>query len=125
MTKPDTSSADNWAWPESLDAMQAAPEHHRVLLENEHVRVLESWVAPGDTVPVHTHRWPGVLHVLSWSDFVRYSPAGAVVLDSRHGDSAPQPGTVLWGNALSPHSLKNVGASELRIVTVEVKHARD
>jgi hypothetical protein len=115
--------APEWTWPESLDAMQAAPDHHRVLLENEHVRVLESWVAPGDTVPVHTHRWPGVLHVLSWSDFVRYGTDGAVVLDSRSAGPAPQPGSVLWGAALAPHSLKNVGDAEIRIVTVEVKRS--
>jgi hypothetical protein len=101
--------------------MQAAPDHHKVLLENEHVRVSESWVAPGETVPVHTHRWPGVLHVVSWSDIVRYNAEGAVVLDSRQGGSPPGPGATLWGAELSPHSVKNVGSGELRVITVEVK----
>ncbi len=31
--------------------MQAAPDHHKVPLQNEHVRVLEAWVGPGDTLP--------------------------------------------------------------------------
>ena len=41
----DQSAAAGWGWPESLDAMQAAPDHHIVLLENQHV--LEAFVAPG------------------------------------------------------------------------------
>jgi hypothetical protein len=114
-------SQDPWKWPESLDAMQAAPGHHKVLLENDHVRVLEAWCAPGDTVPVHTHRWPSVLHVISSSDFVRREPSGTVVLDSRTGTPPPAPGAVVWGAPLSPHSLTNVGAHDLRIIAVEIK----
>ena len=121
MTNGDPFHAGSWAWPESLDAVQAAPDHHKVLLENEHVRVLESWVAPGETVPVHTHGWPGVLHVVNWSDIVRYNAEGAVVLDSRQGGPPPGPGSILWGPSLPPHSVKNVGVGELRVITVEVK----
>jgi len=43
---------DNWEWPDTLDAVAAAPAHHVVLLENEHVRVLEARVEAGDTVPL-------------------------------------------------------------------------
>ena len=70
-----------------LDALVAAPDHHRVLLENEHVRVLDTKVRPGETTPIHVHPWPSVLYVLSWSDFVRYDPAGNVlsVLESSGG----------------------------------------
>lgn len=53
-------SPDGWSRPESLDAMQATPERHKVLFENQQVRVLEAWVVPGDTVPAHAHRWPTV-----------------------------------------------------------------
>jgi hypothetical protein len=56
-----TKSACEQEWPDSLDAMVAAPEHHEILLENERVRVLDSRIKAGDTVPVHTHRWPSVL----------------------------------------------------------------
>jgi hypothetical protein len=43
-------------WPDSLDAMVAAPEHHGLLLENERVRILDSLIKPGERVPLHTHR---------------------------------------------------------------------
>ena len=114
---------DQWNWPDSLDAMQAAPEHHKVLLENEQVRVLEPWVAPDDTVPVHTHRWPSVFRVLGSSDFVRRDPSGAVVLDSRSGPAPPAAGAgaVVWGAPLTPHSSTNVGPRDLRVIAVEIK----
>jgi len=33
-------------WPENLDAVKAAPENHKVIFENEHVRVLDVTIAP-------------------------------------------------------------------------------
>jgi hypothetical protein len=35
------SAENNWTWPPSMDAVVAAPESHRVLFENDDVRVLE------------------------------------------------------------------------------------
>lgn len=106
-----------------LDAMAAAPEHHKVLLENEYVRVLDTHLGPGQQTPVHSHRWPAVLYVIGWSDFVRYDPDGRVLVDSRAMGMAPAPGTSLWGAPLPPHCVRNVGNSELRIIAVELKQA--
>lgn len=39
---------------EDLDALTAAPQNHRLLFENETVRVLDTFVRPGQTVPLHT-----------------------------------------------------------------------
>lgn len=101
--------------------MQAAPGHHKALLENEHVRVLEAWATPGDAVPVHTHRWPGVMHIVSGSHFVRRDADGVVLVDSREGGAPLKAGVVLWSAPLPPHSLENVGDQELRTIAVEVK----
>ncbi len=43
-----------------MDAVKAAPKHHKVLFENERVRVLEVTLEPNDEEPVHHHRWPSV-----------------------------------------------------------------
>ena len=48
-------------WPDELDALNAAPHHHTLLFENEFVRVLDTRVPPGETVPLHTHHWPSAL----------------------------------------------------------------
>jgi hypothetical protein len=112
--------APAWPWPDSLDALSAAPQHHTLLLENEHVRVLETRIPPGDRTAVHTHRWPSVLYVFSWSDFLRRDEAGTLVLDSRAAGGGSPP-TVLWSPALPPHSLENVGSTEIWVMSVELK----
>ena len=89
------------------------------MLENDEVRVLDTRIASGETVPLHTHRWPSVLYVLSWSDFVRRDEHGDVTLDSRAAGLAPP--RVLWSAALPPHTLENVGAREIHIISVELK----
>lgn len=104
-----------------LDAMAAAPNHHRVLLENEHVRVLDTQLGPGEQTPVHAHQWPAVLYVVGWSDFVRYDPEGQVLVDSKALGIAPAPGASLWSGPLPPHYVRNVGHDELRIIAVELK----
>ena len=37
------------------DAVKVAPEHYKILLENEHVRVIENTLAPGEKDAMHTH----------------------------------------------------------------------
>lgn len=110
-----------WQWPDSLDAVTAAPAHHVVLLENEHVRVLEARVEAGDTVPLHTHRWPGVQYFLSVSSFVRRDADGAVVVDSRSLSLPDQVPFVAWGEPTPPHTLENVGVDALHVIVVESK----
>lgn len=106
-----------------LDAMSAAPDHHEVLLENDSVRVLDTRLGPGERTPVHTHRWPGALYVLGWSDFVRYDPDGKVLVDSRSMAAKPPIGAALWSAPLVPHYVHNVGTGELHIIAVELKRA--
>ena len=47
-------------WDPDLDAVVAAPKNHRVLFENDNLRVLEVILEPGEEEPVHHHRWPSV-----------------------------------------------------------------
>ena len=47
-------------WDLALDAVAAAPRHHKVLFENERLRVLEVTLEPDHEEPVHHHRWPSV-----------------------------------------------------------------
>jgi quercetin dioxygenase-like cupin family protein len=114
-----------WEWPAALDAVAAAPQHHRLLLENERVRVLETHIPAGETTHVHTHRWPNVQHVLGTTDLVRRDGDGKVVFDTRNGDRRPELGDTLWSEPLAPHSIENVGASELRVLMVELKSSPD
>jgi len=112
--------AEPWTWPDSLDAAIAAPETHRVLFENDAVRVLETRIAPGETTRVHTHRWPGVLYVLSFGNFVRRDADGQLLVDTR-GGSIPAQGTAVWSDALAPHTLENVDSVDIHVIGVELK----
>jgi hypothetical protein len=112
-----------WTWPDTLDALVAAPDHHTLLLENDRVRVLDTRIAPGEQTPVHTHRWPCVMYILSWSDFIRYDDKGNVLLDSRTVEALKAPPTVLWGSPLPPHSLKNIGEADLHVISIELKES--
>ena len=108
-------------YAEELDALVAAPKHHVLLFENDRVRVLDTTVAPGETVPLHTHRWPATLYIVSWSDFVRRNVEGDVVVDSRSAGFAPTVGSAVWTEPLAPHTLENVGTVDLRAISVEIK----
>lgn len=107
-------------WPDELDAVVAAPENHVLLFENEAVRVLDIRVAPGQTVPLHTHRWAGILYLLRWSECVRRDADGSVMMDSRMGEK-PAEGASFWSPAIGPHTLENVGSGELHVIGVELK----
>jgi tartrate-resistant acid phosphatase type 5 len=105
----------------ALDAMAADPDHHKILMENDQVRVLDTRLLPGERTPVHTHRWPATLYVISWSDFLRRDADGKIVVDSRNWDRQPGPGEALWLPPLMAHSVENIGQSELHLIAVELK----
>lgn len=116
-----TSSVNNesWPWPDSLDALIAAPRHHKLIFENERMRLLDTRIPPGDVVPVHTHRWPAVYYTISPGDFIRRDGEGNLLLDTRV-DSRPV-GKGIWIDCLPPHSVENVGATEIHLISCELK----
>ena len=117
----DDGAKKAWPWPAELDALVAAGQFHRLLFENEQVRVLRVTIKPGELVPVHTHRWPSVVQVESAGEFVRRDGEGNVTFDSRGSAAAPEGPPVQWLGPLSPHSVENVGKTEIRLFTVELK----
>ena len=107
---------------EFLDAVHVAPDHHKVIFEDERVRVMELRAKPGEIVPVHTHRWASVNYVLSLSDFLSYDAYGNVKLDSRTDESGIKQGGVFCLPPFPPpHSVENIGDSELIGISVELK----
>lgn len=112
----------NAKWPPELDAVIAAPKHHIVLLENDQVRVLDTRIEPGEITPLHTHHWPSVYHIISFTDFVRRDGDGTVLVDTRLKPSGPVP-KATWSEPLPPHTLENVGDVAIHVVSVELKRA--
>ncbi len=58
-------------WPDSLDAVTAAPANHKVVFENDKIRILEVIGAPYVLEPLHTHKWPSIM----WSSNPNFAKA--------------------------------------------------
>jgi hypothetical protein len=111
----------SWPWPDSLDALIAAPAHHQLLLEDRQVRVIHTCIAPGDTVPLHTHRWGGVAYLQSWNHFIRRNERGETLFDSRQAEVAPKVPCAQRVQPLPPHTVENLGPLEISIIMIEFK----
>ena len=95
------------------------------MLENDRVRVLDTRVEAGDTVPVHTHRWPSVQYVMSIAAFVRRDAEGRVLIDSRTMDLPKEAPFTLWSEPIPPHTLENIGDRVIHVIAVELKDLPD
>ena len=115
-------------WPAQFDAVAAAPNSHRVLFENDRVRVLEVVVRPGEREPVHTHSWPSLMFVTQPAK-LRYFPAVLLGREVQLGageisQAGPKPtGTPVprWLSAEGPHAVENLDTTEFRALRVELK----
>ena len=108
-------------WPADLDAVQAAPENHKVIFENEHVRVLEVTIAPHGKEPIHVHCWPGTLYVTQAGDAIDRDANGKILFDSRQLKVRPKVPFVEWTPPEGPHSVENLDDLPLKLVRVENK----
>jgi len=97
------------------DAVALDPTNHNVLLENEHVRVLEVMAAPGARSPMHTHP-PLVAVSRGTSRLLLNDPDGSsVVFDLK-------PGQVVWLEDIE-HSWEIVAGNH-HVIAVEPKAAQ-
>lgn len=105
---------DKSGFPDGYDAVQAAPDSHKVVFENEFVRVLEVTVpAAGKSVPMHHHRWPSFF--LDWdtgggSPHIRYHRPDGSVRDVPERGEPVHPGVwrVQWMQPEPMHSIEVV-----------------
>jgi hypothetical protein len=109
-----------WDHPDSLDAVVAAPGSHRVVFENDLVRVLEVTVEPGVHEPEHTHRWPSVM-VTDERARIRYFAGTELIFESP--DPLPDGPTprASWLDPEGPHSVENIDTVRLHALRFELK----
>ena len=108
-------------WPAAQDAVQAAPENHRVIFENDKVRVLDVTVPPHTRENAHAHCWPSILYITDAGKYVDYDINGKVLFDSRTAGAPPPLPMVMWKDPEAPHAVENLDDKPLHLVRVEMK----
>jgi mannose-6-phosphate isomerase-like protein (cupin superfamily) len=108
-------------WPATQDAVQAAPQNHRVIFENDKVRVLDVTVAPHTKEPVHAHCWASVLYVIEAGKYVDNGADGKVLFDSRSLATPPKLPMVIYKDPEAPHAVENLDDEPLHLIRVEMK----
>jgi len=127
---------DKSGFPDGYDAVQAAPNSHKVIFENAFVRVLEVTLKPGTTEPFHHHRWPSFF--LSWdtggrTQHIRYHLPDGTVRDNPSQDLPVVAGhwEVNWMKPETMHAVEDAETLEseaklppsLPAIRVEIKCA--
>jgi hypothetical protein len=118
---PSTKATTGCAWPKSIDALEAAPQNHRVLLENDQVRVLDVVVPPHTKEPVHAHCSPSVLYFMQAGDFIDYDANGKVLFDTRKLETPLTFPLTMWKGPEAPHTVENISDQSIHLIRVELK----
>jgi quercetin dioxygenase-like cupin family protein len=96
-----------------IDPVHASPRNYRLLLENEHVRVLEMNLRSGQRDERHSHPAETVY-------FVKGGKARISMEDGGSADVDLPDGHVMWHEAWT-HQVENLGTSDIYAVIVESK----
>ena len=111
-----------------FDAVSAAPSSHRVVFEDEHVRVLEIVLPPLAVEPIHVHALPSVITGDTGGDegarflytTYEYDDGEWTVLERT--EILPTPGRrTVYAEPEGPHSISNIGAVPVRFQRIEIK----
>jgi uncharacterized protein (TIGR02246 family) len=95
------------------DPVELSPHMYSILLENEHVRVLDFRAAPGEKEPMHSHP-AAVVYILA---------DGKIRMTTKGGDPEEiesKAGTAVWADAVT-HSYENLAPIGARVLIVEMK----
>ena len=96
-----------------IDPVQVAPNNYKSLMENEHVRVLEMTLRPGERDAEHSHP----------SETVYFIKGGKLKIHLPGGEAmeADIPdGHVMWHEEWT-HSVENLGTTDVHAIIVETK----
>lgn len=98
------------------DIAKTAPKNVKVLLDNEHVRVLEIQLAPGEKTGMHSHP-SNVLY------FMTDAKGKATLSDGTSKVQESKAGEARWSDAVT-HDVQNVGTATTKVLQVELKDAK-
>jgi len=95
------------------DPAKVDPQHYKVLLDNEYVRILDVRQKPGEKSPMHSH-----------PNHVVYALAGSTLKstssDGKTDTFTTKAGQVVWRNA-ETHTIEITGKTESHALDIELK----
>ena len=95
------------------DALQAASNVTKLIMENDRVRVLDVWFKPGEKATMHTHP-DHVMYIFNNGKLKLTSSTGKPqVMDLKAGQT-------IWMDATS-HTVENLGKTDVHLLVVELK----
>ncbi|HTC23788.1 MAG TPA: hypothetical protein VK688_05460 [Gemmatimonadales bacterium] len=96
------------------DPVKVAPKNFKVLLENDHVRVLDFHTTSGAKIPMHSH--PAYIsYNISGSGKTKFTTA-----DGKTKEQAAAAGQAIWHDA-ETHASEYEGTGTAHVVLVELK----
>lgn len=99
---------------ENIDIVQTSPNQARVLMENEHVRIVEYFIKPGDKDVWHTHP-PRSSYVVAGGKVKVYTENAEPKI------SEVKTGTSSWADQGAKHYVENIGDTDIKIILTEIK----
>jgi hypothetical protein len=109
-------------WPPELDAVVAAPDNHRVLFEDEQMRVLEVKVRAGELEKLHHHRWPSVMVIDSLPNYVNYDKDGNQIMPAVPRAVHPEMPVIVRLPPQAAHFVHNIDSRPLHAIRIEYKN---
>jgi len=100
-----------------IDVLTASPDKYKLVLENEHVRVIEYSLKPGEKDNPHTHL-PKTSYVISGGTFRVYPE------NEKPFDYVEVQGVTEWSDRTSKHYVENIGNTTITILLTEIKSAQ-
>ncbi len=95
------------------DVVAVAPDSHKLVLENDQVRVIRVHVKPGEKVAMHSHP-PNVAYFLTDGKLKITLPNG------KSDVKTIKAGTANWSEATT-HAAENVGSADFEEIQIEMK----
>jgi quercetin dioxygenase-like cupin family protein len=95
------------------DPVTISPKMYTVVLENDHVRVLEFRARAGEKEPMHSH--PAMVVYSFTSNKLRLQTS-----DGKSEEREAKAGTSSWSDAVT-HAYENLGPAEAHVLLIEMK----
>lgn len=112
----------------AYDAVTAAPQQHRVMFEDDHVRVLQINLPPFQQEPIHVHALPSVIEGETGGPggakfaYIQYRFLDGKFIEIGRREVSPTSGyRAVWTAPEGPHAIANLSGVPVRFTRIEIK----